>query len=423
LRKARLIYKLAGRLGLRAAWLPDVVVFVDLSPETAAGRIASRGKKVDRLETLADLAQAREMYLKAIEAFRGYRSPEAVRHIRVDDLSPGETLGAVAEALGKQVLVRREVDEKSGEPLGTSGLTGGEARKTAFDRRYLLRYLLAKWFRGAWREPTFLFSPLGRLLLEEGYSAGVMRAIYDRDEKRHGPLDRVFLEYPLHRAVHDRLGILTNRIEAELESRLRIGRPVRVFTAPSGFAYDLFRPLEAIAARRPELMQRIQLVAADLDPRETLAGELTRRAEKLGIKFEFHRGDITEDGMRRALEKAGPYDLALFVGLSAWLPKPRMLDHLRWLRKNLREDGLLVTDSFTPEAYALSGRYVGYKASYYEPEVYRAVLDHCGFDGLGAEAESGRDGINHVLVARRRRQVESSEPAVETERTAHGAAT
>jgi SAM-dependent methyltransferase len=283
--------------------------------------------------------------------------------------------------------------------LGTSSRTGGEVRKTALDRRYLIRYLLAKWFQGAWREPTFLYSSLGRLFLKEGYSAGVMRAIYDRDEKRHGPLDRVFLEYPLHRAVYDRLQILTKRMEAELEARLRTGREVRVFTGPSGFAYDVFRPLEAIAARRPELMDRVEVVAADLDPHVVLADELAGRAGGLGVRFHFLRGDMTDEEMRQRFAEKGPYDMAVFIGLSAWLPKPGVLNHLRWLRENLREGGVLITDSFTPEAYALSGRYVGYKASYYEPEVYRALVDYCGFDGLGAEVESGRDGINHVLIA------------------------
>jgi hypothetical protein len=28
----------------------------------------------------------------------------------------------------------------------------------------------------------------------------------------------------------------------------------------------------------------------------------------------------------------------------------------------------------------------------------RTLLDYCGFDGLGAEVESGRDGINHVVM-------------------------
>jgi hypothetical protein len=398
LQGARVIYRLSGRLGLHAVWLPNIVIFLDLSPKISITRIASRGKKVDRHENLADLAQAREMYLKSVEAFRRYRSSEVTYLIPLDDLTPGETIGAVVEALGPHLLAQRDERVAPEEPLGTSSRTGGEVRKTALDRRYLIRYLLAKWFQGAWREPTFLFSSLGRLFLEEGYSASVMRAIYDRDEKEYGPLDRIFLEYPLHRAVYDRLQILTNKIEAELEMRLRTGREVRIFTAPSGFAYDLFRPLEAIAAGLPELMGRVEVVASDLDPHGVLASELTERARKLGIRFEFLRGDMTDDAMRRRFAERAPYDMVLFIGLSAWLPKPGVLSHLRWLRENLRGDGVLVTDSFTPEAYALSGRYVGYKANYYEPEIFRTLVDYCGFDGLGADVESGRDGINHVLV-------------------------
>jgi cytidylate kinase len=399
LQRARAIYKLAGRLGLRAVWLPDIIIFLDLRPEISIARIASRGKKVDRHENLADLAQAREMYLKSLEAFGRYQSFEATYRIPLDDLSPGDTIGALVEVLRPFLLADQEETLASKEPLGTSRRTGSALRKTALDHRYIVRYLLAKWFRGAWREPTFLFSSLGRLFLDEGYSAGVMRVIYDQDEKRHGLLDRVFLEYPLHRAVYDRLQILMRNIEAELEARLQAGREVCIFTAPSGFAYDLFRPLETIAARRPELIDLVEIVATDLDPHEALAGELTERAENLGIRFTFLRGDMTDGEMRRRFEENAPYDMVLFVGLSSWLPKPQMLDHLRWIRKNLREDGLLVTDSFTPEAYALSGRYVSYKANYYEPEVYRVLVDYCGFDGLGAEVESGRDRINHVLIA------------------------
>jgi hypothetical protein len=399
LQRARAIYKLAEYLGLSAVWLPDIVIFLDLPPEISTARIASRGKKVDRHENLADLAQAREMYLKSLEAFGRYRSSEATYRIPLDDLSPGDTIGALVEILRPFLLADQEETLASKEPLGTSRRTGSALRKTALDHRYIVRYLLAKWFSGSWREPTFLFSPLGRLFLDQGYSAGVMRVIYDQDEKRYGLLDRVFLEYPLHRAVYDRLQILTRKLEAELEARLQAGQKVRIFTAPSGFAYDLFRPLEKIAARGPELMDQVEVVATDLDPHSALAGELTERAGKLGIRFTFLRGDMTVGEMRRRFEERAPYDISLFVGLSSWLPKPQTLDHLRWIRKNLREDGILVTDSFTPEAYALSGRYVGYKANYYEPEVYRALVDYCGFDGLGAEVESGRDRINHVLIA------------------------
>jgi hypothetical protein len=211
---------------------------------------------------------------------------------------------------------------------------------------------------------------------------------------------RVFTGYPLHRAVYDRLQILSRDLEAELTDRLHHQAKVRIFTAPSGFAYDLFRPLEAIASRQPELMEKVELVAGDLDPHGVLAGELERRAERLGIRFRFVVGDITNPTAQRELARSGPYDIALFVGLSSWLPKPQALLHLRWLHEHLNADGVLVTDCFMAAAYALGGRYIGYRANYYSPALYRCMVDYCGFDGMGARVESGSNRINHVLMAR-----------------------
>ncbi|HJU92928.1 MAG TPA: hypothetical protein VJ656_08355, partial [Pyrinomonadaceae bacterium] len=400
LTKGKLIYKLNNLLRLRAVWLPDVVIFLDVDPELALSRIKSRGKKIDRHENLADLTQAREMYLKTLKAFQGYRAPDAAHVIRVDDLTLGETLRAVSDALKPHLISARVDDRTADAPLGTSELADETIRRKTVNHRYVFRYLLPKWFSGAWREPTFFFSQLGRLFLKEGYSAGVMRVIYDRDEKDYGFLDRIFLEYSLHRAVYDRLHILVRKIQPEIEARLASGGEVRIFTAPSGFAYDLFRPLEAIAGRDPDAMKRIHLTAADLDPHGVLCDELSARAARLGIRFTFHRGDITDPSLLSRLEQSAPFDLALFVGLSSWLPKPPTLVHLAWLRKNLAHDGMLITDCFTPAAYALSGRYIGYKANYYTPEVYKALLAYCGFDGLNADVESGRDHQNHVLCVK-----------------------
>lgn len=400
LRKAKLICKLNNLLRLRAVWLPDVVIFLEIAPETALARIRSRGKKIDRHENLADLAQAREMYLKTLQAVQVYRGdPNSAYCISVDHLTLGETLRAVVDVLRPHLLDEVALQRRSSAPLGTTDLADEVIRKKTLTYRYFLRYLLPKWFNGAWREPTFFFSQLGRLFLKEGYSAGVMRAIYDRDEKPQGLLDRVFLEYSLHRAVYNRLQLLVKKIEPELEARLANGGQVRIFTAPSGFAYDVFRPLEEIARRDPAAMKRVQLVAVDLDPHGVLAEELGARASRLGIDFTFQRGDLTDMQMRSRLEQLGPFDLALFVGLSSWLPKPQTLLHMAWLRQNLRDGGRFITDCFTPDAYALSGRYIGYKANYYTPEVYRAMLDFCGFDGLNVDQESEQNSINHVFVA------------------------
>jgi hypothetical protein len=97
-------------------------------------------------------------------------------------------------------------------------------------------------------------------------------------------------------------------------------------------------------------------------------------------------------------EQAAPYDMVLFVGLSGWLPKPETVRHLKWVYENIRDDGVLISDCFSAESYALSGRYIGYKANYYTPDIYKAVLDYCRFDGAGASVNSGRDQINHVML-------------------------
>ncbi len=397
--KGKLIYKLNNLLHLNAVWLPDLVIFLDLSPQLAVTRIKTRRQKIDHHENLADLAQTREMYLKTLTAFQSYRSPDAAHRLDVDALTLGETLQAVIETIKPHLVSSEASTRDSNSPLGTTELADDAIRGKTVNLRYIFRYLLPKCFSGAWREPMFFFSELGRLFLKEGYSANVMRVIYDRDERQYGFLDRIFLEYSLHRAVYDRLQILVAKIKTELESRPADRRELRIFTAPSGFAYDLFRPLEEITGSDAETIKRVHIIAADLDPHGILEEKLNDRAARLGIRLTFLRGDLTDQIFRRRLEESAPFDLALFVGLSSWLSKPDTLAHLMWLRRNLRTDGRLVTDCFTPEAYALSGRYIGYKANYYAPEAYGAMLDYCGFDGLTAEVASGRDRINHVLVA------------------------
>jgi hypothetical protein len=114
IRKARMLLRLAARFGLRAEWLPDIMIFLDLSPARAMNRIVSRGKKIDRHENGDDLAQARNMYLKTLDAFGRYRSPEVAHRLVMDNMTPGETLRAVLELLKPHILAhqRQKMTEK-----------------------------------------------------------------------------------------------------------------------------------------------------------------------------------------------------------------------------------------------------------------------------------------------------------------------
>jgi len=386
----------ARLIRLQGIWMPDRAVFLDLMPDAAVARVHARGEKVDRHENSADLSIAREGYVRVIEVMKRNKGADSVHVIEVGSMRPGDVLSAAARALAPQLPVASSESIRAGALHEAVGRRSVASRVLSYS--YLVRYLLRHFFDGAWREPLFPLSAPGRAFLRDGYSADVMRHIYDQPS-RQSPAERAFYGYPLHRAVRDRLAILERRIEDELRSRLARGGEVRIFTAPSGFAYDLLRPLAKLAAENRQLAGRVLVVAADLDPAGNLAPELKAAAERIGLNLEFVRGDLTSDELRSECSGHGPFDVALFIGLSSWLPKQPMLEHLRWLGSNMRAHGVLVTDCFTPAAYAVGGAAMGYRANYYPPAVMRTIVDYCGFDGLAAEVESGADRINHVLLA------------------------
>lgn len=396
LKTADALAAFARLVHLQGIWIPDHALFLDLTPESAVARVRARGAKVDRHENPDDLSTARDGYMRVLHVMAKNKGESSAHVIAVEGLGPGGVLAAAASALRPHLPEIRGTTSRAGalhEAIGRRSML-----RRVMSYRYAGRYLVRRFFEGAWREPLFPLSAPGRTFLRDGYSAGVMRLIYDQPAQAPF-MDRVFYGYPLHRAVRDRLAILERRIEVELRTRLSEGRDVRIFTAPSGFAYDLLRPLKRLTASEPQLAPRVLLVAADLDPSSDLEPELTSAAKAIGIRLQFLRGDLTGTALRSEGEGFAPFDLALFVGLSSWLPKPPLFEHLRWLRANLRPDGLVVTDCFTPAAYATGGAAMGYKASYYPPQVMRTLLDYCGFDGMAASVESGRDRINHVITA------------------------
>jgi len=381
-------------------WLPDAAILLDVSPEEALRRICRRGEAPDQHENAADLAAARRGYARAVALLRARRPGAPVLVLPAGGLTPAEVAARAVEFLRPLVAGTAGGRPARAGALHRSAGVGAAVQALArlCNPRYSLGHLVLHASSGAWRELCFPLSPAGRRLIREGYSAGVMREIYRGDRRRAGWAERAFLGYPLHRAAADRLRLLSAEVEASLRARLERG-PVVVLTVPSGFAIDLLGPLRRIAAGRPELIERVTLVAADLDPDGEIEADVRAAAGELGLRLRFHRGDLTRPALREALAGEAPFDLALFVGLSSWLPKPATARHLRWLRSCLAPGGLLLTDCFSPAPHAVSGHHMGFRASYFSPATFAALLDACGFDGTGARVRSGHGGHNHVVVA------------------------
>ena len=383
------ISRLLKRVGFHTLWLPDVVVLLDLTPEVALDRVCSRGGKVDAHENRVDLGRARGMYLRTADAVEAVCGEPAVIRISVAHQTPGAVIARTMDALQDRFDVCPA--DRSHETLGTVE-EGGGALTTYLSAGYLLRCLVGRFFQGTWRELLFPFSKLGRRFMREGYSASVMQDIYDQDDKPISVVDRPFLGYSLHRAVYDRLGLLVPQITRQL--LMRKG-PIRIFTAPSGLAEDVFRAIQTFSLTRPGGSSRIEITALD-DPDDRIRVHLHDKCEQLGVGLNFVQGDLTDPRWSNNAEE--PFDIALFVGLSSWLPKPQVLQHLRNLRRNLGDDGVLLTDVFTPGAYAVSGWHAGYSASYYEPDAFATLLEMSGFDRQSVSVSSGRNGLNHVMV-------------------------
>ncbi len=392
------------QLGLGLLRLPEALIFIDVAPEAALARLQAKSPHLDRHENLADMRQAQAMYRQVVAAFCRRCGAGRVHVIEATTLTVGETLRQVVDFV-RTLAIQKRTAPAVGRRLGVTAqkLT---SRKTVARKMlppaYLVRYLLPNLRRGSARELTFPLSPLGQLFFREGYSAGVMRAIYVQDNRRYGLLDRLFLGYPLHQAVYHRLQILNSALEQELRRRvesLPAGQTLKILTAPSGYAFDLLRPLARLAKLYPEKMSRLRLLASDLDPDGHIEPELVREAERLGVQFQFVRGDLTSAALREQFQEAGPYDMVVFVGLSSWIPKTHLAQHLKLVgTRLLRPGGVLVSDCFTPHAYALSGKYVGYQANYYAPRDYASLLAYCGFEDRIAW-QSGAEGINHVCLA------------------------
>jgi len=402
------------RLNLGIMELPDALVFLDIAPETALARLMAHGKKLDRHENIHDLTQAQTMYRRVIEFFRRRRGERNTAVIDVTGLSVGQTLQQILDFVRRLPLHSPLLPTGGGnngeKERGRLGTTSEElsnvsvVAKKVLTYQYLARYTLPNLHRGSAHELTFPLSQLGQLFFREGYSAEIMKAIYLQDSQRYGPLDRIFLDYPLHRAVYHRLRILKRLVEKEFWHRLErlpIGGTVRVMTAPSGYAFDLLRPLERIARSGRERVRPIHILASDLDPDGRIERGLVQAAKRTG--FEFVQGDLTSTEMQERFKRSGPYDMVVFVGLSCWIPKPHLIHHLKLVHRHLlAPDGVLFTDCFTPQAFALSGKCVGYKANYYSPREFTSILAYCGFEPADITWESGTEGINHVCVARTR---------------------
>src|SRR5690348_9011160 len=141
-----------ARIGhLQGIWVPDQALYLDLAPEAAMARVRARGGRVDRHENPSDLAIARDGYTRVLEVVRRSKGPESTHVVDVAQLRPGDVLAAAIEKLAPHLP-----DASAGASRGGAlheSISGRSVTRRVLSYRYLGRYLVRRFFEGAWREP------------------------------------------------------------------------------------------------------------------------------------------------------------------------------------------------------------------------------------------------------------------------------
>lgn len=396
----RHLCNLNRRLRLGLLKLPDALIFLESPVEPVLGSRPIHHKSVQT----QDVTQL-QMFVNLFRKWQGERN---VVSIDSTGRSKGYMLARTIDSIRTLLHHDQPTPSRMQERLGATNQDlsqGSTVAKKIFSYRYLIRYMLLNLHRGSLHELTFPLSPFGRFFLREGYSAAVMKAIYTQDKSRQAFLNQVFFRYPLHQAIFHRQHLLRGELERELEQRAS-SKQVRILFAPSGYAVDLLQALKRLTHTGQEKLAPIYIVASDLDPDGKVETELRQTVPAVGCNLTFLRGDITSSEIQAQFERFGPYDVVILVGLSSWMSKSDLVRYLTLVRTRLLRSGeqssVFFTDCFTPHAFALSGKYFGYRASYYCPREFTDLLTYCGFSSMPAALTWSSDptGINHLCIAR-----------------------
>ncbi len=376
---------------------PDAIIFLKINPRTALNRLVLSNQRLDYHENLLDLNDAQTMYENVVHFFAKQKGQDRILTLDVTHNSIEQSLKYIVDFI-RTLSIQPQKNRRQKKHLGISQqkITKPQTLfKKALNRRYLFNYLFPNLHRGGFQELTFILSKPGRQFLAEGYSAKIMRLIYQQDQHTYNWLERCFFDYPLHQAVANRFSLLKQFIQHSLEHLNQPQRqtPLKILSAPCGYSLDL---LETLPQTTPPSDTR--LVLSDLDPTNDIQTTLRAAQQSQNFVLDFIQGDLTTLRIRDQLEEQGPYDLILFIGLSSWIAKPDLLKHLKLLHHLLAPGGILLTDCFTPQSYALSGQYIGYQASYYDRKSFSHLLSYCGFDTAQLIWHSEEQEINHLCM-------------------------
>ncbi len=228
-----------------------------------------------------------------------------------------------------------------------------ESSVNVFDGWYAIRF-------GNWRE---MYDNLGRQLREHGVLRGLMRAFFQQTsglgyvisqypgggwefvdyllrQRERGPLDQLFVENPWAWGIRHRAQIVQDLLAQFINERRVQDEELAVLDLGCGPGH-LALHVAQLGAQH--------VVGVDYDPRAIQIAK--SRADQHGLNGRVHFEH--EDAFQYLANTPEDFDLALVIGLIAYLDDDKAIELLAGVRRRLRKGGWLITNNTSSQVNPL----------------------------------------------------------------------
>lgn len=256
-----------------------------------------------------------------------------------------------------------------------------------------------------WQYLPMLLSDFGREIVRRKYDAIATDKAYENAPSGLlGPLgtwvDHKVLELPLHQDLRHRLRFVVDALKDQSQSHALGGNgAIKVLSAPCGLTRDILTARSELSIEAPDVADRLELHALDLDPTGEVIPIARRRKEAAGIDVSFYRADLfNPESVKTLLSANGRFHIVNCIGLTPWITLEEVEYLFRFFHDQvLIPGGTLVIDNFTQHEQSSIAEDLEIHATYHDPGVFVAALEANGFRLISSRTTAHR--VNTVYVA------------------------
>ena len=257
---------------------------------------------------------------------------------------------------------------------------------------------------GKWQYLPMLLSDYGREIVRRKYDAiATDRAYENIPSGLLGPIgawvDRQVLDLPLHQDLRHRLRFVVDGLNEQAQVHSQHGDgPVRILSAPCGLIRDVVTTASELAVEAPDIADRLEFHALDLDPTGEVIPLARRRAEDAGVRVSFHQANLFDQESVMETLPSGGFQIVNCIGLTPWITLEEVESLIRFFHDRvLVPGGTLVIDNFTEQARSPIADDLEIRATYHEPDRFVAALEANGFRLVSTRTTANE--TNTVYVA------------------------